>query len=176
MTGVAAAVEYDEAARLARESGQRSESVRRSQAWRGWRPAKAAKWIAVRTLRRRGRCARSSGRISLRSGRSVHGGTGVGSWVGPQPPSNTSEDCNARLEAHGIQDVDLAPNAELVDAYLRVGRRADAERLVRGLDLEATKRAAVVARARGPVSRSCGHGGRVRAPFRRRSGAARADP
>ena len=58
------------------------------------------------------------------------------------------------LSAHGIQDVDLSPNAELVDAYLRLGRTADAARIAERLDLDARRKGQPWALARAARCRA----------------------
>ena len=152
-----ATVEYDEAARLARETGQRTELGAALAGW-AWLEARQGREADCRAHATEARtlCAelgtrlfevwaiRALGELELGQGRALDA---IGYL----------EDCNGRLKAHGIQDVDLAPNAELIDAYLRVGRRTDADRLVRELDLEATRKGqpwslARAARCRGLVA------------------------
>src|SRR5580704_303100 len=152
-----ATVEYDEAVRLAHETGQRTELGAALAGW-AWLEARQGREADCREHAAEALelCAelgthlfeiwaiRALGELELGLGRAS---AAIGYL----------EDCSARLEAHGIQDVDLAPNAELIDAYLRVGRRADAERLVRELDLEATRKGqpwslARAARCRGLVA------------------------
>ena len=152
-----ATVEYDEAVRLAHETGQRTELGAALAGW-AWLEARQGREADCRAhaAEARALCVelgthlfeiwaiRSLGELELGLGRAS---AAIGYL----------EDVNARLEAHGIQDVDLAPNAELIDAYLRVGRRTDADRLVRELDLEATRKGqpwslARAARCRGLVA------------------------
>ena len=152
-----ATVEYDEAVRLAHETGQRTEL---GAALAGWA------WLEARQGREADCRAHAAEALTLCAELGTHlfeiwairalGELELG--LGRASAAiGYLEDCNARLEAHGIQDVDLAPNAELIDAYLRVGRRTDAERLVRELDLEATRKGqpwslARAARCRGLVA------------------------
>lgn len=152
-----ATVEYDEAVRLAHETGQRTELGAALAGW-AWLEARQGREADCREHAAEALelCAelgthlfeiwaiRALGELELGLGRAS---AAIGYL----------EDCSARLEAHGIQDVDLAPNAELIDAYLRVGRRTDAEGLVRELDLEATRKGqpwslARAARCRGLVA------------------------
>ncbi len=50
------------------------------------------------------------------------------------------EECTRRLADLGIEDVDLSPAAELVDAYLRLGRTAEAVELGDRLEVEARRK------------------------------------
>jgi DNA-binding CsgD family transcriptional regulator len=152
-----AMVEYDEAARLAHETGQRTELGAALAGW-AWLEARQGRDADCRAHAAEARtlsaelgmhlfevwAIRSLGELELGLGRA-------------SAAIECLEDCNARLEAQGIQDVDLAPNAELIDAYLRVSRRPDAERLVQELDREATQKGqpwslARAARCRGLVA------------------------
>ena len=156
-----ASVEYDEAVRLAHETGQRTEL---GAALAGWA------WLEAREGREADCRAHAAEALTLCAELGTHlfeiwairalGELELGLGRASAAIEHL-EDCNARLEAHGIQDVDLVPNAELIDAYLRVGRRADAERLVRELDLEATRKGqpwslARAARCRGLVAKEDG--------------------
>ena len=119
-------VEYDEAARLARETGQQTEvaAALASMAWlearQGYEDdcrAHAAEALAL--------CSelgvhlyeiwaiRALGELELGLGRA-------------SAAAEHLEYCTLRIGQLGIQDVDLAPSGELVDAYLRLGRREDA--------------------------------------------------
>jgi DNA-binding CsgD family transcriptional regulator len=152
-----AIVEYDEAVRLAHETGQRTELGAALAGW-AWLEARQGREADCRAhaAEALALCAelgthlfeiwalRALGELELGLGRTS---AAIGYF----------EDANARLEAHGIRDVDLAPSAELIDGYLRVGRRAEAERLMRELDLEATRKGqpwslARAARCRGLVA------------------------
>jgi DNA-binding CsgD family transcriptional regulator len=152
-----AMVEYDEAARLALETGQRTE-LGATIAGIGWLEARQGREADCRehSAEARTLCEelgmhfyviwtiRALGELELGLGRAS---TAI----------EYLEDCKAQFEAHGIKDVDQLPNAELIDAYLRVGRREDAERLVRELDVEATRKGqpwsmARAARCRGLVA------------------------
>jgi DNA-binding CsgD family transcriptional regulator len=152
-----ATVEYDEAVRLAHETGQRTEL---SAALAGWA------WLEARQGRETDCRAHAAEALTLCAELGTHlfeiwatralGELELGLGRASVAIEHL-EDCNARLEAQGIQDVDLVPNAELIDAYLRVGRRADAERLVHELDVEASRKGqpwslARAARSRGLVA------------------------
>lgn len=133
-------VEYDEAARLARETGQQTEvaAALASMAWlearQGYEDdcrAHAAEALAL--------CSelgvhlyeiwaiRALGELELGLGRA-------------SAAAEHLEYCTLRLGQLGIQDVDLAPSGELVDAYLRLGRREDATRVATLLDIEARRK------------------------------------
>ncbi|MGA8416180.1 MAG: AAA family ATPase [Candidatus Dormiibacterota bacterium] len=152
-----ASVEYDEAVRLAHETGQRTEL---GAALAGWA------WLEARQGREADCRAHAAEALTLCAELGTHlfeiwairalGELELGLGRASAAIEHL-EDGNARLEAHGIEDVDLVPNAELIDAYLRVGRRADAEQLVQELDLEATRKGqpwslARAARCRGLVA------------------------
>jgi DNA-binding CsgD family transcriptional regulator len=135
-----AAVEYDEAARLARETGQRTE-LAAALAGLAWLEARQGRETACRTHAAEARaiCAelgihtfeiwaiRALGELELGLGRAA---TAV----------EDLEECTRRLADLGIQDVDLSPAAELLDAYLRTGRRADAVRVAEQLDVDARRK------------------------------------
>ncbi len=171
-----ATVEYDEAVRLAHETGQRTEL---SAALAGWA------WLEARQGREADCRAHATEALTLCAELGTHlfeiwatralGELELGLGRASAAIGHL-EDCNARLEAQGIQDVDLVPNAELIDAYLRVGRRADAERLVHELDVEASRKGqpwslARAARSRGLVATE----DEFRAPLRQRRETARAN-
>jgi DNA-binding CsgD family transcriptional regulator len=152
-----ATVEYDEAVRLAHETGQRTEL---GAALAGWA------WLEARQGREDDCRAHAAEALALCAELGTHlfeiwalralGELELGLGRASAAIGHL-EDCSARLDVHGILDVDLAPNAERVDAYLRVGRREDAERLVRELDVEATRKGqpwslARAARCRGLVA------------------------
>ena len=68
------------------------------------------------------------------------------------------EQCERRIAELGIRDIDLSPAAELVDAYLRVGRTSEAVEASARLDDEALKKGqpwslARAARCRGTPGR-----------------------
>jgi DNA-binding CsgD family transcriptional regulator len=135
-----ARVEYDEAARLARETGQQTElaAALASMAWlearQGYEDDCRAHVAEARTL-----CAelgvhlyeiwaiRALGELELGLGRA-------------SAAAELLEECTHRLGQLGIQDIDLAPSGELVDAYLRLGRREDAARVAALLDIEARRK------------------------------------
>ncbi len=152
-----ATVEYDEAARLALETGQRAElgSVLAGWAWLEARQGHEADCRA-HAAEARALCAELGAHLfeiwAIRALGELELGLGRASVA-----IGLLEDCKAQLETHGIQDVDVVPYAELIDAYLRIGRRADAERLAEEFDVEASRKGqpwamARAARCRGLVA------------------------
>jgi DNA-binding CsgD family transcriptional regulator len=151
------AVEYDESVRLARESGQRSElaSALAGLAWLEARQgldaecrahaAEATSLCAALGINLLGIWAiRALGELELGLGR-------------PATAIVHFEDCERRIAELGIMDIDLSPAAELVDAYLRVGRSADAVRASESLDRESLRKGqpwalARAARCRGLIA------------------------
>ncbi len=123
----AAEVEYDEAIRLARETGQLTE-LATGLAGLAWLEARQGReeLCRARVAEARSLCAtlgvglfdswalRALGDLELGLGRA---GEAVASY----------ERVVARLDDLGIADVDLLPGPELVEAYLRLGRREDAQ-------------------------------------------------
>jgi DNA-binding CsgD family transcriptional regulator len=132
-----AGVEYDESARLARETGQRTElgSALAGMAWLEARQGREADCVA-HAMEAQALCAelgaqlfeiwaiRALGELELGLGRAA-------------AALEHLEECSRRLEGAGMRDVDLSPAAELVDAYLRLGRRADADRVATTLNRDA---------------------------------------
>jgi DNA-binding CsgD family transcriptional regulator len=135
-----ARVEYDEAARLARETGQQTEvaAALASMAWvearQGYEDDCRAHAAEAGTL-----CAELGVHLyeiwTLRALGELELGLGRASAA-----AEHLEHCTRRLGELGIQDVDLAPSGELVDAYLRLGRRDDATGVAALLDLEARRK------------------------------------
>jgi DNA-binding CsgD family transcriptional regulator len=135
-----AAVEYDESARLARETGQHTERAA-ALAGLAWLEARQGRETDCRTHAAEARaiCAelgihtfeiwaiRALGELELGLGRAA-------------TALDHLEECTRRLGDLGIQDVDLSPAAELVDAYLRMGRTADAARVADQLDVDARRK------------------------------------
>lgn len=121
-----AEISYDEAASLAREIGQRTElaAALAGLAWLEARKGQEAECRA-RAAEARTLCAqlgvglfdtwaiRALGELELGLGR-------------PAAAIEHLRELEQRLADLGIKDVDLSPAAELVDAYLRLGRAADA--------------------------------------------------
>ncbi len=135
-----ATVEYDEAARLARETGQQTE-LAAALAGMAWLEARQGYEDDCRAhvAEARIQCAelgvhlyeiwaiRALGELELGLGRAA-------------AAAEHLEACARRLGDLGIDDVDLAPSGELVDAYLRLGRREDASRVAALLDVEARRK------------------------------------
>jgi DNA-binding CsgD family transcriptional regulator len=136
-----AAANYEEAIRLARETGQGTD-LAMSLAGLAWLESRQGRGDAcrehaaeaVRLCTQRGIrmgeawCLYAVGDLELAEG-------------DPRAATKTFLDLSRRLDEWGIADADLSPGAELVDALLRLGRPADAEAEAR--------RYAAAARAKG---------------------------
>jgi len=132
-----AAVEYDEALRLARETGQHTE-LAAALAGIAWMEARQGREDDCRAHAAEARAlcarlgvglydiwaARALGELELGLGR-------------PAAAIEHLDECRRRLDELGVHDVDLSPAAELVDAYLRVGRTAEAGAAADRLEAEA---------------------------------------
>jgi DNA-binding CsgD family transcriptional regulator len=149
-----ATVEYDEALRLARESGQRTE-LAAALAGLAWLEARLGREqeCRVHATEALDLCAqlgmglyeiwatRALGELELGMGR-------------PAAAIDHLEHCRQRLVELGVKDVDLSPDADLVDACLRVGRTAEAAAATDQLEVEARSKGqpwpqALAARCRG---------------------------
>ncbi|MER6975308.1 AAA family ATPase [Nocardioides sp. NPDC000445] len=122
-----AAANYEEAIRLARETGQGTD-LAMSLAGLAWLESRQGRGDAcrehateaVRLCTRRGIrmgeawCLYAVGDLELAEG-------------DPRAATSTFLDLSRRLDEWGIADPDLSPGAELVDALLRLGRPAEAE-------------------------------------------------
>jgi DNA-binding CsgD family transcriptional regulator len=145
----AAGVNYDEAIRLARETGQRTELAA---------TLTSLAWLEARQGHER------AARLHAEEGRRLCGELGVGLYgiwaiqalgdleLGLGRPAEAIEhytDQLAEMRARGIADVDLSPAPELVEAYLRLGRRdeADAAAAVYVADAQAKGQPWALARA-----------------------------
>jgi len=152
-----AAVEYDEAIRLARETEQRTE-LAGALAGLAWLEARQG---------RESECRAHAGEASALC--EALGISFFGIWavralgeleLGLGRPAfavDHFEECERRQSALGIMDIDLSPAAELVDSYLRVGRAADARKASDRLGHESLKKGqpwslARAARARGLIA------------------------
>lgn len=136
-----AAANYEEAIRLARETGQRTD-LAMSLAGLAWLESRRGRSDACRE--------HATEAVSLCVERGIRMGE---AWclyaIGdlelaegdPRAATKTFLDLSRRLDEWGIADPDLSPGAELVDALLRLGRPADAEAEAR--------RYAAAARAKG---------------------------
>jgi DNA-binding CsgD family transcriptional regulator len=152
-----ATVEWDEAIRLARETGQHTE-LAAALAGLAWLEARQGREADCRAHAGEARelCARlgvgvydiwasrALGELELGLGR-------------PAVAIEHLEECERRLSVLGVRDVDLSPAAELVEAYLRVGRAADAAAAAARLESEARSKGqpwplARAARCRGLVA------------------------
>lgn len=135
-----AEVEYDEGIRIARETGQHTE-VAAGLAGLSWLEARQGREVdcrghaadALQLCTRLGVdlfgiwAVRALGDLELGLGR-------------PGAAVQHLEECGRRLSELGIRDVDLSPAAELVDAYLRVGRGGDAADTAEKLETEAHRK------------------------------------
>jgi len=149
-----AAVQYDEAIRLGRETGQRTE-LGAALAGLAWLEARQGRESDCRSHAGEAEALcdalgmavfgiwamRALGELELGLGR-------------PALAIVHFEDCERRLAELAIQDVDLSPAAELVDSYLRMGRASQARTVSDRLDRESCKKGqpwslARAARARG---------------------------
>jgi DNA-binding CsgD family transcriptional regulator len=122
----AAEVEYDEAMRLARETGQH---VERAAAMAGlaWLEARQGRDTRCRSHAAEGKALCRELGVGLYEGWAIRalGELELGSGR-PQAAVEQLERHEDRIAELAIADVDLWPAAELVDAYLRLGRRSDA--------------------------------------------------
>ncbi|MGA8206885.1 MAG: AAA family ATPase [Candidatus Dormiibacterota bacterium] len=132
-----AMVEYDEAARLARETGQRTE-LGASLAGMAWLEARQGREADCRThaLEAQTLCSELGAQLFEIWAIRALGELELGLGQATAAIANL-EECGRRLEELGLEDVDLSPAAELVDAYLRLGRRTDANQVAVTLDLKA---------------------------------------
>jgi DNA-binding CsgD family transcriptional regulator len=152
-----AAVEYDEAIRLARESGQHTE-LAAALAGLAWMEARQGREADCRAHAAEAHAlctqigvglydvwmSRALGELEL----------GLGRAAEALPHLDASR---RRLDELGVRDVDVSPAAELVDAYLRVGRIDDAYAAAAALDRDARSKGqpwslALAARCRGLVA------------------------
>jgi len=122
----AAEASYDEAIRLARETGQRTE-LAAALAGLSWLEARQGRETACREH------ADEAATLCTELGMGLYGIWAIQALgdleLGLARPAAAAEHYEAQSEAlrsRGIADVDLSPAPELVDAYLRLGRRDDA--------------------------------------------------
>jgi DNA-binding CsgD family transcriptional regulator len=125
----AAEASYDEAIRLARETGQRTE-VAASLAGLAWLDARRGREAACREH------AAEAATLCEELGVGLHGVWAIQALgdleLALGRPAAAVEHYEAQDEAlrqRGIADVDLSPSPELVEAYLRLGRSDDAARV-----------------------------------------------
>jgi DNA-binding CsgD family transcriptional regulator len=121
-----AAVEYDEAARLARETGQTAD-LASALAGLAWMEARRGEEEACRVHAAEARelCARLG--MGLYDTWALRGLAELELGLGRAEAAATRlEELSERLAELGIDDVDLSPAPELVDVYLRLGRVDDA--------------------------------------------------
>ena len=149
-----AAVEYDEAIRLARETGQRSE-LAGALAGIAWLEARQGRESDCRAHAEEASALCEALNIGL-----------FGTWVlralgelelalgRPAVAIDYFEECELRISNLGIMDIDLSPAGELVDAYLRVGRASDALAASERLDRESRKKGQPWSRARSARTRA----------------------
>lgn len=153
-----AEVEYDEALRLARESGQQTELTI---------GLAGLAWLEARQGREESCRAHAAQALDLSARTGAHlleiwalralGDVEIG--AGHHAAAiECLEECARRLSQLDVRDVDLAPDAELVDAYLRLGRVAEATSVTERLSAEADRKAqpwsqARASRCRGLIAR-----------------------
>ncbi len=135
-----AEVEYDEAARIARETGQQTELAH---------ALSGLAWLEARQGREADCTAHAREALAMCADLGVHlfevwtiyalGGLELGLGR-PHAALQDLEECMRRLDELGIEDPDLFPSAELVDAYLRTGRGADAQDAAARLETAARRK------------------------------------
>ncbi len=117
---------YDEAMRLAREAGQRTE-LAGCLARRAWLEARQGKEDEARAHVAEARALAAELNLGLVELWALQALGDLELGLGrPAAAVEHFEELERHLEAHGIGDVDVSPAPELVDAYLRLGRRDDA--------------------------------------------------
>jgi DNA-binding CsgD family transcriptional regulator len=153
----AADVEYAEATQLALETGQRTE-LAAALAGRAWLEARQGREADCRAHAAEAReLCRELG-IGLYETWAIRARAELELGLGrPDAAAHHFEQLAQRLRELGIADVDLSPAAELVDAYLRLGRREDASARAAALDSAAQDKGqpwslARAARCRGSLA------------------------
>lgn len=133
----AAEASYDEAIRLARETGQRTE-LAAALAGLAWLEAREGQEAACR------RHAEEASLLCEELGVGLYGVWAIQALgdleLGLGRPGEAVEhylEQSATLRSLGIADVDLSPAPELVEAYLRLGRRGEAAEAAEPYDVEA---------------------------------------
>src|SRR4051812_35573043 len=117
---------YDEAMRLARETGQRTE-LAGCLARRAWLEARQGKEEEARAHAAEARALAAELQLGLVELWALQALGDLELGFGrPALGVERLEELDRHLETHGIGDVDVSPAPELVDAYLRLGRRDDA--------------------------------------------------
>jgi DNA-binding CsgD family transcriptional regulator len=120
---------YDEAMRLARETGQRTE-LATCLARGAWLEARQGKEAECRAHAAEARALAAELQLGLIDVWALEAlgdlELGLGS---PAAAAERLEELRTVLDAHAIRDADVSPAPELVDAYLRLGRRDEAAAL-----------------------------------------------
>jgi len=151
---VSAAVEYDEAIRLGRETGQRTE-LAGALAGIAWLEARQGRESECRAHAEEASALCDALGIGLFGAWAVRALGELELGLGrPASAIDHFVDCERRLAELGIMDIDLSPAAELVDAYLRVGRVPDAVVVSERLDRESLKKGQPWSLARAARSRA----------------------
>lgn len=133
-------VEFDEAVKLSRETGQRSE-LGVALAGLAWLEARQGHEPECRAHAAEALAICESHGIKLFVTWAVHALGDLELGLGrPAMAIDHYVECERLIAELGIMDVDLSPGAELVDAYLRVGRKSDALQASTLLDSEALKK------------------------------------
>ncbi len=121
-----AEIEYDEAARLAREAGQRTE-LAAALAGLAWLEAREGREQDCRAHAEEARKLCEQLGVGLSDTWAIRALGELELGLGRYDAAvEQLEILRARLAALGVGDVDLSPAAELVDVYLRLGRREEA--------------------------------------------------
>ena len=173
----AAEASYDEAIRLARETGQRAElgAALAGLAWLEARQGREAACRAHAAEARRSATSSACGLFGVWAAQAL-GDLELGLGTPGAAVEHHLEAQAERLRAAGIADVDMSPAPELVDAYMRLGRRDEAAAIAARFAPEAEAKGQPWAlRARRAVPGLVAEPGDAEALFERGAGAARAD-
>jgi DNA-binding CsgD family transcriptional regulator len=135
-----AAVEYDEAIRFGRETGQRTE-LAGALAGLAWLEARQGRESECRAHAEQASALCDALGVGLFGTWAVRAVGELELGLGrPAAAIDHFLECERRLAALGIMDIDISPAAELIDAYLRVGRTSDAVAVSERLDGESRKK------------------------------------
>jgi DNA-binding CsgD family transcriptional regulator len=147
------AVEYDEAIRLGRESGQRTE-LAGALAGLAWLEARQGRESECRAHAEEASALCDALGIGLLGTWAVRALGELELGLGrPAAAIDHFLECERRLAGLGIMDIDISPAAELIDAYLRVGRPAEAVAISERLERESRKKGQPWSLARSARSR-----------------------
>jgi DNA-binding CsgD family transcriptional regulator len=139
---------FDEAIRLARETGQRTE-LAASLAGLAWLEARQGRERACRAHAAEARTLCGELGMGLYEVWAIQALGDLELGLGRAAEAALQHETQAAaLDERGIADVDLSPTPELVDAYLRLGRREEAQALASGFIAAAAAKALPWALAR----------------------------